>query len=454
MFFPNPSGLFCTLVFTFEFVCKAVSVTFARIELVDTDLAIDQIISDSPYAKPFTRWQRLSYWSMHGSNMVDLVAILPFWMTLCFGNFFPNASFLRMIRMARIFRIFKTARHLDMFQVLALTLWKSVGMVIVLFTLFGIVGLIIGCLLFQLEDNDAFSSVPRAMYWIFVRLLNVKDVPYRDGEVATASGVLVLTLTMAVKGILWIVPMEKIKQIYIVEHRTVTTFGDMRREMEEFLLNKSKEKLSVGTTSYATVELTPMDWDVVSEGSTSCSMMLPIMKQQEVVQDVDVPVPRCSGMLIVRIEWTPSPAMLKSKAPAMPEGALVLRVVGAAGFPGHYRQRWRVGFHIPEQLFGTNIQEMLVCLSEPVSFDGPREWNIQWIPNGSKMDNSVGTDALDQPDMLDEASFRKRMLSMLQEQNILLHGQQTKMDAMTKSNEAQAKRLERLEMQLQSRGAT
>jgi len=442
---------FCTLVFTFEFTCKVIAILWTRLEVVDDELTLSRLISESPHATPLSRGQRLGHWATHGPNMVDFVAILPFWLTLCFGDFLPNASFLRLIRMARILRIFKTARYLDTFQVLGLTLWKSVGMVIVLFALFAIMGLIIGCLLFQLEDAESFNSVPRAMYWIFVRLLNVKDIPYRDGDVVTTSGIAVLTLTMALKGVLWIVPMEKIKQIYISEHRTVTTLGDMRREMDEYLMNKTKSSISIGSTSFARLHLTPLDWDVLSGGTAHCHFMLPVLKQQETIQDVDVPVSRCSGILVVRIEWYPSATMLKAKPPAMPEGSLVLRVVGAAGFPGHMRQRWRCSFQVPEQLFGTSSQDILLSLSEPVSFDGPREWNLQWIPPGSKMDNTCTTDAIDQPDILDDNTFRKRALSMLQDQSIYMHDLQEVIKRQSGQLDDQSRRIDRLEMQLQNR---
>jgi len=281
-------------------------------------------------------------------------------------------------------------------------------------------------------------------------LLNVKDTPYADGLVTSASGVAVLMLTMACKGVLWIVPMEKIKQIYICEHRTVTTFGDMRKEMEEYLLNKHKTSFSLGASSFARIELTPIDWDAVPGGSEWATVLLPFMRSEEVIQDLDVQIPQCSGMLIVRMEWRPSAHMMKAKPPAMPEGSLILHVVGAAGFPGHFRQRWRCSFEVPEGLWGTARQEMLLCLSEPVSFDGPREFNIQWIQPGMKMDNSTTTDAMEQPDLMDESAFRKRTLSMLQEMQIAQIAQTEKIDMQSRHMDEQAKKLERLEIQLQN----
>merc|ERR1719199_783725 len=128
------------------------------------------------------------------------------------------------------------------------------------------------------------------MYWCFVRLLNVKDTPYGGDLVSTTSGVAVVMVTMACKGVLWIVPMEKIKQIYLAEHRTVTTFGDMRREMEEYLLNKTKATFSLGNCCYCWIDLHPLDWDVGC--AEKMTVNLPILRAEECVQDVEVQLPQ------------------------------------------------------------------------------------------------------------------------------------------------------------------
>ena len=76
-----------------------------------------------PQAKVFA-----FHWSdPRGDNRIDLIAILPFWLNVLCGRFLPTASFLRVVRLTRLFRIFKSARYFDMVHVLGLTLWKSMS---------------------------------------------------------------------------------------------------------------------------------------------------------------------------------------------------------------------------------------------------------------------------------------------------------------------------------------
>jgi hypothetical protein len=421
------------------------------LEVVDDELTMERLINQTPYAKPFTRCQRIAFFLTRGSNLIDMIAIAPFWVTLFIGDFLPNASFLRMIRMARIFRIFKTARYLDILQVLGLTLWKSIGMVFALFIVFALMGLIIGCLLYQIEHDETFETIPLSSYWIFVRLLNVKDVPYMDGMVSSVAGIVVLTVTMALKGVLWIIPMERIKQIYLNEYRSVTTMGDMRKDMDEFLTSKHKATPHLGSNTFARIQLIPCDWDVLKQGASIATLTLPLMKQEDVEADVDVAFQDCSGMLVLHIEWRPSADMLKAKAPALPDGLLRMSVVGAAGFPGHMRQRWRCVLQVPDQLFGLRIEETILSLCEPVAFDTPREFNIQWQPQGLALDEAVGTHPTHQPEAMDETSFRKRALSLLQEQSVQLAEQSEKLDTQSRQMEDYAVRLARMEARLQER---
>jgi len=170
---------FCCMVFTFEYVAKLALSPFVRIEVIIPD-SIRNLLSDQCVVSRRSKLQRLSYHLSQTFNIIDFIAILPFWLTLVFGHILPSTSFLRVIRMARLFRIFKTARYLDMLQVLGRTLWKSTSMVAILCALISIIALIIGCLLSQVEQDNpspVFSSVPAATYWISARMISMKEDP-------------------------------------------------------------------------------------------------------------------------------------------------------------------------------------------------------------------------------------------------------------------------------------
>ena len=99
---------------------------FVRIEVIKPSVQYFDISSWTN--RPMLPGERLLHFAKQSSNIIDLLAILPWWCDLLFGHFLPAASFLRILRLARVFRIFKSVRHLDMMQVLGLTLWKSTGM--------------------------------------------------------------------------------------------------------------------------------------------------------------------------------------------------------------------------------------------------------------------------------------------------------------------------------------
>eukprot|EP00930_Biecheleria_cincta_P018841 TRINITY_DN14544_c0_g1_i2.p1 TRINITY_DN14544_c0_g1~~TRINITY_DN14544_c0_g1_i2.p1 ORF type:complete len:588 (+),score=96.33 TRINITY_DN14544_c0_g1_i2:88-1764(+) len=301
----------CLLIFSLDYFAKLVLSPFVRREVVFPD-QVEYFHSSEWTYQPATKIQRLLTFAKQGSNIIDLVAILPFWIELCAGGILPSTSFLRMIRMARLFRIFKTARYLDMLQVLGMTLWKSVGMVLILFCLVGAIGLICGCLFQQLEQHDVedspFRTVPHASYWVFARLISMKDVPGYGGQVSSVAGIVVFAATMALKGVLWIVPIARIKQIFTQEYADIMQVGNMRRNMVAELLefhnagDRNKIMTPEGTTC-AVMHLRGAAVDPVY-------VPLPILTHKKCVVDglkVDVPLPDgTAGAITWKMTWEPS----------------------------------------------------------------------------------------------------------------------------------------------------
>ena len=191
---------------------------------------------------PTTRVKRCLHFVLQVTNMVDLLAILPWWLDLCLLNVLPGAAFLRIIRISRIFHLFKSARYFDMVQVLGLTLWKSMYLVGVVFALITVVGLFAACLLQQTESSvgsdmsEAFETVPSSWFWIVCRLIGMKDASYRGGIVQSFIGIAILAVTLTLKGVLWIVPIARIRQIFSQEYAVVVNSSTARRKMIEELM--------------------------------------------------------------------------------------------------------------------------------------------------------------------------------------------------------------------------
>lgn len=432
----------CLLIFSFDYLSKLMLSPFVRREVAFPD-QVEYFHQNSEWTyAPATKFQRLRTFAKQSSNIIDFVAIMPFWIELCFGPLLPSTSFLRMIRMARLFRIFKTARYLDMLQVLGLTLWKSVGMVLILFCLVGVIGLICGCLFQQLERHDVedtpFRTVPHASYWVFARLISMKDVPGYGGQVSSVAGIVVFAATMALKGVLWIVPIARIKQIFTQEYAEVMQVGNMRRNMVSELLefhnagDKNKIVTSAGTTC-AVMHLRGAEVDPVY-------VPVPILMQKKCVLEkinVDVPLPDGTlGGICWKMTWEPSQAMM-GKDCVMPEGRLVMQILSSDTLPGSIS-----GFllEVPTATFGKSDKEVSW---QSGSAGNALEFPVHWQASSTHAKSTpepVHSVVSQDTNKMDSVVFQQKVLKMLEDQNHLLHTQaqqlaenQMRLEALEKS---------------------
>lgn len=107
-------------------------------------------------------------------GIIDLLAIIPTYLELLI----PNTHFLiviRALRLLRIFRIFKLASFLKESQYILTALKSSKQKIMVFLTFILLMTIIIGSLMYLIEGgtNEAFSSIPRSIYWAIVTLTTV-----------------------------------------------------------------------------------------------------------------------------------------------------------------------------------------------------------------------------------------------------------------------------------------
>src|SRR5262249_42092093 len=122
------------------------------------------------YASPV--WGRLRYiFSFMG--LVDLLAILPFYIPMVIRM---DLRFLRALRLFRLFRVFKVERYWKSLHLLSKVLKeKRAELLMTLFAIF--ISLIIASSLMYYVENEAqpkvFSSIPAAMWWGVTTLTTV-----------------------------------------------------------------------------------------------------------------------------------------------------------------------------------------------------------------------------------------------------------------------------------------
>jgi voltage-gated potassium channel len=128
-------------------------------------------------------------------GIVDLVSILPTYLVV----FFPEAAALidvRILRLMRVFRVFKLTAYLTEYRLLADALAASSRKVMVFLSVVVMMVLIIGTLMYVVEGpKHGFTSIPLAIYWAISTITTVGYgdlVPRTDFGRALASFMMLL----------------------------------------------------------------------------------------------------------------------------------------------------------------------------------------------------------------------------------------------------------------------
>lgn len=105
--------------------------------------------------------------------VIDLLAILPFYLPLLIPI---DLRFLRILRLSRIFRILKMARYSQAIQLLARVLKTKIPELIAVSALLAIVLVLISSFVFFAEHTaqpDKFSSIPDTLWWGIVTMTTI-----------------------------------------------------------------------------------------------------------------------------------------------------------------------------------------------------------------------------------------------------------------------------------------
>uniref|UniRef100_A0A7S4H881 Ion transport domain-containing protein n=1 Tax=Guillardia theta TaxID=55529 RepID=A0A7S4H881_GUITH len=141
-------------------------------------------------------------------NIIDLLSILPTWITLIF----PAAEASKVLKVLRILRVFKLARHSDGLQVLGKTAIAARNELSQALFCFIILVILFAAIVFYAEDNAAnpygepFLSIPHSMWWAVITLCTigygdmtpVTDTGRLFGSMACVAGVVMVALPISV----------------------------------------------------------------------------------------------------------------------------------------------------------------------------------------------------------------------------------------------------------------
>ena len=169
-----------------------------------------------------------------GMNIVDLLAIVPFYVALFFtlpqeeaGQDADDKSgfddVLQIFRIFKLARILKLARHSTGLQSIAFTLknsFKELGLLVLFISIAGLLFSSLCYFIEREEEDTEYTSIPNAFYWV---VITMTTVGYGDIHPTTGLGKLIGTLC-AISGVLVMslpIPIitENFEKFYTEQHK-------------------------------------------------------------------------------------------------------------------------------------------------------------------------------------------------------------------------------------------
>ncbi|MCA9176414.1 MAG: ion transporter [Planctomycetales bacterium] len=150
-------------------------------------------------AEYLIRWRMAKSWwryPLQGMAIIDLLAILPFFISRYFASSLPSFVPLRALRLLRIFRLLKLARYSRSLQMLGESIRRS-GPELIVFMFIATIIVVISAMGLYYAEHEAqpevYSSIPDSIWWAIVTLTTVG---YGDVYPTTAAGRVIASIVM------------------------------------------------------------------------------------------------------------------------------------------------------------------------------------------------------------------------------------------------------------------
>lgn len=109
-------------------------------------------------------------------NVIDLLSVLPYYISLIIEMFGRDSSFLQILKVLRVLRILKLTRNSRRLRCLLLTLRRCAVDIIFLYCICLLAIILFGTALFYLQDSKQprqFGSIPESFWYICITLMTV-----------------------------------------------------------------------------------------------------------------------------------------------------------------------------------------------------------------------------------------------------------------------------------------
>ena len=202
-----------------------------------TDDASDAAQREISHEKQSSLYRTLLF-VRHPMNVIDVFAVVPFWVEWFSGSSFGNEFVvLRLLRMTRMFRVLKFGKYNYGLRFIGNVLYNSMSALILLIFFVGVASIISGSLVYYCErghwseeegmwkrstvlqdgstEPSPFYSIPRSLWWVVV---TITTVGYGDYYPTSIAGKVVGVFTMLFGVLLLALPVTIIGSEFTIEY--------------------------------------------------------------------------------------------------------------------------------------------------------------------------------------------------------------------------------------------
>ena len=178
---------FSVIVFTVEYAARLWSCT-----------------TDDRYSR---RWRGRLRWMVTPMGLIDLAAILPFYLVILFPSFFvTDLRWVRILRIGRLFRVLKLGRYSDSFFRVGRVIQEKRSDLAAAVFFIGVFLVIASTLIYNVENEaqpPTFESIPATMLW---GVSTLTGTPLSDAQPVTFWGRLLAVFVVVLGVALFAVP--------------------------------------------------------------------------------------------------------------------------------------------------------------------------------------------------------------------------------------------------------
>eukprot|EP00045_Choanoeca_perplexa_P009854 m.96523 g.96523 ORF g.96523 m.96523 type:complete len:578 (+) comp15054_c0_seq1:79-1812(+) len=185
---------------------------------------------------------RFRSWMWQPLNLIDLIAILPYYISFAIGSSGASSvAVVRILRLTRVTRLLKFSRHSSGLQDMIFCITHTSQELVLFFMMTIVASILFGSALFYCEQDadSGFISIPEGMWWA---VITMTTVGYGDISPVTVQGKFVGAIVASLGVVLVAIPAGIFISEFMRLHQE-RKMGDTKFLKHEVILERLRDKV-------------------------------------------------------------------------------------------------------------------------------------------------------------------------------------------------------------------